>query len=389
MNITIEPGLVFAIPLAEKTFGFGQLVAWQQPIFYMIGYDIRSELPAIDEHEIRQASPVLMGNFFDLLIRNERWIAIKKLKVANVPFPCFKIKIGGKFYIESWDQQQMREATSQECAILQFRTNHSAIVLEDALKAYFGLQPWDPKWFDSLKAETITNLSKMCWFLAAEATPKAYSVTFETQLAQTELRLSRAEHFQIGNTALEAERAANPALAELVPAPQGWGQPPAGWTCIWTPRDARRKRPAHDTCFEKPRARTLEAAHRRRYWGPSFGTLEAGLHRQMKNKFDNPTQELVLQLPASSIQNYDVLIELEDRIIAGLNNLGKVDGHDMGVGEMNIFIRTDQPKLAFEKIKVLLGTQDFMPDLKAAYRDVGKDNFTVIYPAGLTHFSIA
>ena len=101
------------------------------------------------------------------------------------------------------------------------------------------------------------------------------------------------------------------------------------------------------------------------------------------------SQELVLQLPASSIKDYDAMIELEDQIIASLGNLGKVSGHDMGVGEMNIFVRTDHPKLAFEKIKLLLGTQDFMPDLKAAYRDVGKDNYTVLYPPGFGNFSIA
>jgi hypothetical protein len=100
-------------------------------------------------------------------------------------------------------------------------------------------------------------------------------------------------------------------------------------------------------------------------------------------------KELVLQWPASSIKDYDTLIELEEGIIASLDNLGKVDGHDMGVGEMNIFIRTDHPKLAFEKIKSLLGTKDFMPDLKAAFRDIGKDNFTVIHPADLNHFALA
>ncbi|MGD0262010.1 MAG: hypothetical protein ABSD29_19770 [Verrucomicrobiota bacterium] len=100
-------------------------------------------------------------------------------------------------------------------------------------------------------------------------------------------------------------------------------------------------------------------------------------------------QEIVLQLPASSIKDYDALIELENSIIAGIGNLGEVDGHDMGVGEMNIFVRTDNPKLAFERIKLLLGTKDLMPDLKAAYRDVGTDSFTVLHPAGLKHFDIA
>jgi hypothetical protein len=100
-------------------------------------------------------------------------------------------------------------------------------------------------------------------------------------------------------------------------------------------------------------------------------------------------RELVLQLPASSIKDYDAMIDLENRIVAGLGELGDVDGHDMGAGEMNIFIRTDHPKLAFEKIIKMLGTQDFMPEMRAAYRDVGGSDFTILYPPDLSHFSIA
>src|SRR6266478_3562133 len=39
MNIAVNVGLVFAVPLADKMFGFGQLIAWQRPIFYVAGYD--------------------------------------------------------------------------------------------------------------------------------------------------------------------------------------------------------------------------------------------------------------------------------------------------------------------------------------------------------------
>ena len=83
------------------------------------------------------------------------------------------------------------------------------------------------------------------------------------------------------------------------------------------------------------------------------------------------------------------MIEIEEVVIGGLSDLGKVDGHDAGSGEMNIFILTDRPKLAFERVKRVLGTKDFMPDLKVAYREVGKDEFTILYPAGLTYFAIA
>jgi hypothetical protein len=160
MNIAIDPGMVFAIPLAEKTFGFGQLIAWQRPIFYMAGYDIKADSPDVNEHDMRKATPVLLGNFFDVLIRNGRWFPIGKQEMPKVPFPCFKIKIEDNFRVESWDRQQMREATSDECSALQFRANHSAIVFENALKAYFGLSPWEPR-FDSLKVDAVAKSSRM------------------------------------------------------------------------------------------------------------------------------------------------------------------------------------------------------------------------------------
>ena len=46
--------------------------------------------------------------------------------------------------------------------------------------------------------------------------------------------------------------------------------------------------------------------------------------------------QLVLQWPAVSLRDYDELIELESRIISEIGTLAEVDGHDMGVGEMNI-----------------------------------------------------
>ena len=83
------------------------------------------------------------------------------------------------------------------------------------------------------------------------------------------------------------------------------------------------------------------------------------------------------------------MIELEETIMRSLGNLGRVDGHDAGSGEMNIFIFSDEPKLAFERIQQVLGTSDFLPDLKVAYREVGKDEFSILHPTGLTHFTIA
>jgi hypothetical protein len=99
--------------------------------------------------------------------------------------------------------------------------------------------------------------------------------------------------------------------------------------------------------------------------------------------------QLVLQLPASSAEDYDEMIELEKVIMGNLTDLDCVDGHDAGAGEMNIFILTDSPKAAFDRIRQVPAIRDVMPDLKVAYREIGKHDFTILHPVGLTRFAIA
>ena len=98
--------------------------------------------------------------------------------------------------------------------------------------------------------------------------------------------------------------------------------------------------------------------------------------------------QLVLQLPAASIKDYDDMIELEETIAKRIGELGEVDGHDMGSGETNIFIHTNSPNAVFDRIKAHLGTKDFLPDMKVAYREIGQETFTIIHPDNLEHFSI-
>jgi len=82
------------------------------------------------------------------------------------------------------------------------------------------------------------------------------------------------------------------------------------------------------------------------------------------------------------------MVEFEEAIMEGIGDLGEVDGHDAGSGETNIFILTDEPKAAFERVKRLSGTRAFMADLKVAYRLIGDEKFIVLHPTGLAHFAI-
>jgi hypothetical protein len=97
---------------------------------------------------------------------------------------------------------------------------------------------------------------------------------------------------------------------------------------------------------------------------------------------------LIFQLPGSSKDDYDELIKLEESVRNCIGDLGTVDGHDIGSGERNIFIFTDQPESAFLAIKSVFESKHMMTNLKVAYREVEGCDYTGLYPPGLLHFAV-
>jgi len=99
--------------------------------------------------------------------------------------------------------------------------------------------------------------------------------------------------------------------------------------------------------------------------------------------------QLVLQFRAESVREFDELVALEELLVENLPLHSKVDGHDFGSGEFNIFILTDQPKESFDAAEKVI--QQYRPQgtLKAAYRELGQNNFVILRPANLQEFKIA
>lgn len=98
--------------------------------------------------------------------------------------------------------------------------------------------------------------------------------------------------------------------------------------------------------------------------------------------------QLVLQWPASSIDDYDSMVEIENLLIEQLSDGSEVDGHDAGSGETNIFIQTNFPKEAFVEIKKIFAERDLLAEVRAAFREIGKDEYKVLWPEGLKKFSV-
>jgi hypothetical protein len=77
------------------------------------------------------------------------------------------------------------------------------------------------------------------------------------------------------------------------------------------------------------------------------------------------------------------MIVLQEALEAELGNKAFVDGHDAGLGQMNIFIHTNDPKRISDTILLSHGSDPMFSQSMAAYRQFGTENFTALWPKGL------
>lgn len=95
----------------------------------------------------------------------------------------------------------------------------------------------------------------------------------------------------------------------------------------------------------------------------------------------------VLQLPVSSMADYDAVVALEDLLIDGLGD-DEVDGHDVGGGEMNVFIWTQNLRGTLDRVQTLLKDHPLADFFLAGFRDEGADDYTPLWPEGLERFDV-
>lgn len=99
--------------------------------------------------------------------------------------------------------------------------------------------------------------------------------------------------------------------------------------------------------------------------------------------------QLVLQWSSGSkSDDLETLLETEELLIRLLPAGNEVDGHDIGSGEANIFILTNDPVRSFEQVKAVLESRWIWQGIRAAYREMSGDEYTVVWPKGLISFHV-
>jgi hypothetical protein len=155
-RVKAKVGDVFRVPISEEECGFGQILAkYKGGMLLMVVFSQkgkRHECPAIEE--IVSSRPLFVSNSLDAKIWHGDWPIIGNVlpDVERLPLPKYKVRIGQEMYVETYDAKRARPATQAELSRLMFRECVAPVLLEDALKAYWGFGEWEES-FDSLKAE--------------------------------------------------------------------------------------------------------------------------------------------------------------------------------------------------------------------------------------------
>jgi hypothetical protein len=87
--------------------------------------------------------------------------------------------------------------------------------------------------------------------------------------------------------------------------------------------------------------------------------------------------------------DYDAVIEVEELLISGLGDGAEVDGHDVGLGAMNVFIWTEDATATFATVRELLADHPLGSGFTAGYRERDDDaDYTRLWPEDLERFDV-
>jgi hypothetical protein len=88
--------------------------------------------------------------------------------------------------------------------------------------------------------------------------------------------------------------------------------------------------------------------------------------------------QLVIEFSGDSMEDFDKTIALENLLEEQLEN-GEVDGNDVGLGIINIFIITERPEKCFaEAMRIVAGS---LTPTAAGYRPLEGEDYVRLWPA--------
>jgi hypothetical protein len=123
----------------------------------------------------------------------------------------------------------------------------------------------------------------------------------------------------------------------------------------------------------------IAAAVFRNWWLVALGPAPYLAWNQVRRGRGGNVFQLVLQFqPWQS--GPDEIVALENELIRSLGSTAKVDGHDWGAGEANVFIHCADPMSTFPACVPIVRAAGLLPLLSAAHRPLTGERYTRVWP---------
>lgn len=144
----IGEGAVLAIPLGDGRWTLSQVYRPGVAFFLLVFDELSDVLP---DRPIITTRPVLGSWTNDAEVYRGNWKLLTHLPVAAGIFvePEYTVLIEGAPFVESFDGKTFRPRVLGDEA-LKNRKTRAPLTVEDATRAFFGLQDWTPYYEDML-----------------------------------------------------------------------------------------------------------------------------------------------------------------------------------------------------------------------------------------------
>ena len=165
MNTKPKVGDVFLVPLDEVSAAGGHVISIREgEELYLAVFDQRLKLNETDPIVAIGGSPVFLTLSFDAKFWHGNWpiIGNRADLTERYPQPNYKIKHAGVMSLESRDRKILRPALFNELEILRYRSVAAPVIIEDAIRAHFGIGEWDDN-NDEFLAEYAIASSKLTY----------------------------------------------------------------------------------------------------------------------------------------------------------------------------------------------------------------------------------
>lgn len=90
--------------------------------------------------------------------------------------------------------------------------------------------------------------------------------------------------------------------------------------------------------------------------------------------------QLVIKFWRKSLADESFLATIESDLKNALGDSVELEGHDVGPKEINLFMLTAEPRIAFRKARDILEQRGITNGVSAAFRLNGGEQFTSIWP---------